>query len=196
MCGIIGYIGKRDALPILRKGLQRLEYRGYDSAGVAILANGSFKILKRPGKVEVLNRLLEELEFQGRLGLGHTRWATHGEVSEANAHPHWDCKKEIMVVHNGIIENYQEIKEELLKKGHKFESQTDTEVVAHLIEEYYEGDLEKALRESLKKLKGSFALVIASKREPNKLFGARFQSPLILGIGKDGYYLASDVTAI
>ncbi|MDP8216274.1 MAG: glutamine--fructose-6-phosphate transaminase (isomerizing) [Candidatus Kaelpia imicola] len=196
MCGIIGYIGKRDALDILEKGLERLEYRGYDSAGISIFNDGNFQTVKRSGKVEVLKDALKSLNIKGGLGLGHTRWATHGEVNELNAHPHLDCKDEIAIVHNGIIENYQELKIGLEENGHWFRSDTDTEVIAHLIEEYYKDDLEEAVRQVLPKLKGSYALMAASKREPDKIIAARMLSPLLLGIGKDGYYLASDATAL
>ena len=196
MCGIIGYLGKRDACSILEQGLERLEYRGYDSAGVSILHNGNFTTIKSPGKVEVLKNNLEPLNIHGGLGLGHTRWATHGEVNKLNAHPHLDCNEEIAIVHNGIIENYQTLKSALLKRGHLFKSDTDTEVIAHLLEEHYEGDLEKALQEVLPQLRGSYALIVASKKEPDKIIAARMLSPLLLGIGKDGYYLASDATAL
>lgn len=196
MCGIIGYIGKKSALPILQQGLKRLEYRGYDSAGIAVLENGKFKILKQPGKVDQLNSALKTYSITGNLGLGHTRWATHGEVSEQNAHPHWDCHKKIMIVHNGIIENYKPLREQLERKGHKFSSQTDTEVIAHLIEENYDGNLESAVIKVLPRLKGTYAFVVACEQEPGKLVGARLLSPLILGLGKDGYYLASDATAL
>lgn len=196
MCGIIGYVGNKSVLPILQQGLKRLEYRGYDSAGVAILENGQFKIVKQPGKVDELNTLLESMSIHGNLGLGHTRWATHGEVSKINAHPHWDCRQEVVVVHNGIIENYKHLREELEEKGHKFISQTDTEVIVHLIEEYYIQTLEEAVIQSLSRIKGTYAFVVASQREPEKLVGARLLSPLILGLGKEGYYLASDATAL
>jgi len=196
MCGIIGYLGKRNACSILEQGLERLEYRGYDSAGISILHNGNFSTVKSPGKVEVLKNNLKPLNMQGGLGLGHTRWATHGEVNELNAHPHLDCNEEIAIVHNGIIENYQTLKSVLLKRGHLFKSDTDTEVIAHLLEEHYEGDLEKALQAVLPQLQGSYALIVASKKEPDKIIAARMLSPLLLGIGKDGYYLASDATAL
>ncbi|MDP8252795.1 MAG: glutamine--fructose-6-phosphate transaminase (isomerizing) [Candidatus Kaelpia aquatica] len=196
MCGIVGYLGKKDALKILEKGLERLEYRGYDSAGISVLNNGRFQTVKKPGKVEVLKENLKSLDMKGGLGLGHTRWATHGEVNECNAHPHLDCKEEIVIVHNGIIENYQKLKTELLKNGHKFRSDTDTEVIAHLIEEYYADDLEEAVRQVLPRLEGSYALMVVSEREPDKIIAARMLSPLLLGIGKDGYYLASDATAL
>jgi len=196
MCGIIGYLGKKDALSILQKGLERLEYRGYDSAGVSVLDDGGFKTVKKPGRIENLKEALKQAKIQGSLGLGHTRWATHGEANETNAHPHWDCRQEITLVHNGIIENYHLLKEMLIKQGHLFVSETDTEVIAHLIESHYQGDLEQAVLKILPQLQGSYALMVASKREPDKIIAARMLSPLILGIAKDGYYLASDVTAL
>ena len=196
MCGIIGYVGKKSVLPILQQGLKRLEYRGYDSSGVAILENGRFKVVKQPGKVDKLNAMLNTQHLTGNLGLGHTRWATHGGVNEANAHPHWDCQRKIFVVHNGIIENYKSLREELKKRGHEFSSQTDTEVIAHLIEESYAGNLEAAVIEILPRLKGTYAFVAACESEPGKLVGARLLSPLILGLSDDGYFLASDATAL
>ncbi|MCM8765605.1 MAG: glutamine--fructose-6-phosphate transaminase (isomerizing) [Candidatus Omnitrophica bacterium] len=196
MCGIIGYIGKEEAQPVLLNGLKRLEYRGYDSSGIALLGEEGIYLRKAPGKLAVLNRLLAQGIFPSRLGLGHVRWATHGEVNEINAHPHWDCKEEIVIVHNGIIENYHILKERLRKEGHNFRSQTDTEVIAHLIEKYYAGDLEEAVRYALKELKGAYALGIISKREPRKLMGVRLGSPLVVGIGKKGNFIASDIPAI
>ena len=196
MCGIIGYIGQKQAQPILEKGLERLEYRGYDSVGLAVLDTKGFQIVKKPGNVAAFKKALQNLSLKGNLGLGHTRWATHGEVNESNAHPHWDCKKEIVLVHNGIIENFKELKEELLVKGHRFRSDTDTEVIAHLIEEYYAGDLARAVLKALPELKGSYAIVVASKKEPDKIIAARSLSPLVLGIGREGYYVASDATAL
>ncbi len=196
MCGIIGYLGKKDALNILEKGLERLEYRGYDSAGISVFNDGNFQTVKKSGKVQVLRDNLKPLNIKGSLGLGHTRWATHGEVNERNAHPHLDCKEEIVVVHNGIIENYQALKVELEANGHLFKSDTDTEVIAHLIGEHYDGNLEKAVQQILPKLKGSYAFMVASKKEPDKIIAVRMLSPLLLGIGKDGYYIASDATAL
>lgn len=196
MCGIIGYLGKREALGILQKGLARLEYRGYDSAGIAIVENGNLELVKMPGKVEALNKILERNHIPGHLGIGHTRWATHGEVNQCNAHPHLDCKGEIILVHNGIIENYQGLKTKLQETGHCFSSDTDSEVIAHLVEENYQGDLERAVMKVLPQLEGSFALLIVCKQEPGKIVAARSLSPLVFGIGEDGYYLASDVTAL
>jgi len=198
MCGIIGYIGTKEAQPILLNGLRRLEYRGYDSAGITILSpdRALLGIRKLPGKVKQLEELLRNQPLEGFLGLGHSRWATHGLVNYENAHPHTDCSGEIAIVHNGIIENYHLLKERLIKEGHIFRSQTDTEVVAHLIEKYYQEDLENAVRCALKEIKGSYALGIISSREPGKLIGCRCGSPLIVGVGKDGNFLASDIPAI
>jgi glucosamine--fructose-6-phosphate aminotransferase (isomerizing) len=196
MCGIIGYIGKEEALPILKRGLERLEYRGYDSSGVVLLNGEGIYIRKTPGKLTVLKELLEKEPVTSRIGMGHVRWATHGEANQVNAHPHTDCSGEIAIIHNGIIENYHSLKENLIKEGHKFYSQTDTEVVAHLIEKYYQGDLEQAVRQALKEIKGSYALGIISQREPGKLIGARCGSPLIVGVGRDGNFIASDIPAI
>lgn len=204
MCGIVGYIGNRSAQEVLIGGLRRLEYRGYDSAGVAILNNNirsrnvaSLQIKKRAGKLYALEALLAKRPVKGRLGISHVRWATHGAPNRVNAHPHLDCKGELAVVHNGIIENYAQLKNELIKKGHKFRSQTDTEVIVHLIEEFYRNrSIEEATRRALSKLKGSFAIGVISKREPEKLVGARLGSPLIVGLGKDGNFLASDVPAV
>lgn len=198
MCGIIGYIGKKEALPVLLDGLKQLEYRGYDSAGIGIVRDGEIKIAKRSGKIKDL-----EFSMRGRrdlsssrLGIGHSRWATHGSPTNVNAHPHTDCSCGIALVHNGIIENFNEIKEELIRKGHKFKSETDTEVIVHLIEEHYRGDLEKAVLKALRYLKGSFALGVISANEPDKLVGARRESPLVVGVGKGENFIASDVPAI
>lgn len=196
MCGIIGYIGKEEAKPILLNGLRRLEYRGYDSSGLALIERDELYLYKAPGKLAVLNGLLAQRFFSSRIGLGHVRWATHGEANEVNAHPHLDCKGEIAIVHNGIIENYHSLKEKLIEEGHIFLSQTDTEVVAHLIEKYYENDLEIAVRRALKDIKGAYALGIISKKEPEKIIGVRLGSPLIVGIGENGNFIASDIPAI
>lgn len=199
MCGIIGYIGNKQAQPILLSGLKRLEYRGYDSSGMALLlpANSPISIRKSQGKINVLESLLRKRPLTGSVGIAHTRWATHGAPNQVNAHPHLDCRGEISLVHNGIIENYSKLKDELLKQGHKFKSQTDTEVIAHLIEKFHKKlSLEEAVRKTLSKLTGSFALGIISKREPDKLIGARSGSPLIAGVGKNENYLASDVPAL
>lgn len=195
MCGIVGYIGKRDALPVLLDGLRRLEYRGYDSSGIAICDREVLN-LKAVGKVSQLNKKIKDKKPKAKMGIAHTRWATHGKATEVNAHPHCDCSKSIWLVHNGIIENYQDLKNDLISAGHKFKSETDTEVIAHLIEDFYEGDLKTALRKTLKKIKGTYALVVFHKDHPNKLLVARHASPLLLGIGVDEIVLASDASAI
>ena len=202
MCGIIGYIGDGKASKILLNGLRRLEYRGYDSCGIGVIDNGKIIIKKNVGKVEEVAEKERFLDVNGCVGVGHSRWATHGNVSKENAHPHTDCKEEIAVVHNGIISNYRELKEELVKRGHRFKSDTDTEIVPHLIEEELKNFNEineesyiKAVKNAIKKLKGTYALAIINKNFPNILIGARNESPLILGIKDDGYFLGSDITA-
>lgn len=196
MCGIIGYIGKRNAQEVLLKGLSRLEYRGYDSAGIAMLDGGKISLLKRQGKLKTLVGELESSPLGGTIGIGHTRWATHGAPSDKNAHPHQDCSGRIMVAHNGIIENYLALKKSLKKEGHKFLSETDTEVIPHLIEKFYKGDLEKAVLASVKLLKGSYAIVVLHQDEPEAIVGARCDSPLVIGVGNGENFLASDVPAV
>jgi len=199
MCGIVGYVGSEDCLPILINGLRKLEYRGYDSAGVA-LANGSgLQIIKSKGKLKNLEEKLSALGSPlSTLGIGHTRWATHGVPSEENAHPHVCCASKIALVHNGILENYQELKQELLLKGHKFASQTDTEVLAHLIEEKLKSSssFQEAVESSLSKVKGSFAIGVINNDEPDMIIAARKDSPLIIGCGKEGNFIASDIPAV
>ncbi len=196
MCGIIGYIGKDQAQPILLEGLKQLEYRGYDSAGMATIVKGKISVRKQKGKISVLEKLLQKKPLKGIVGLSHNRWATHGIPNQNNAHPHLDCKSEIAIAHNGIIENYEALKEGLIKEGHCFNSDTDTEVIAHLIEKFYKDDLETAVRAALREVKGSFALGIISTHHPDKLIGARYGSPLVVGIAKEANFIASDVTAI
>jgi len=196
MCGIVGYIGNKSVVPFLIDGLRRLEYRGYDSAGIAVTNNGKLQIFRSVGKLNALEESIAGKKISGTAGIGHTRWATHGKPSEDNAHPHIDCKGEIVVIHNGIIENYTELKDRLTKKGHSFYSETDTEVIVHLIEEYYTGTLEDAVRKALQELDGAYALGVISSREPDKIIGARNASPLILGVGEDECFIASDVPAI
>ena len=196
MCGIVGYIGKRPAFPILLSGLKRLEYRGYDSYGFFIPGEKKDFLFKKVGKISEAEKELSTLKIEGNIGQAHTRWATTGKVTEKNAHPHSDCKKEIFLVHNGIIENYQELKEKLIKEGHFFLSETDTEVVAHLIEKYFQGNLEEAVRKTLKEIKGAYALVVIAKKDPQKIIAARLSSPLLLGIGQEEILIASDPTAI
>src|SRR5438067_13827961 len=202
MCGIIGYLGGREATPILMESLKRLEYRGYDSAGVAVLEAprpglaGRTSITKSEAKVDTLIEKLEANMPSGHLGIGHTRWATHGKPTYINAHPHTDCDGKIFVVHNGIIENFAELKAELQAEGHEFPSETDTEVVPHLIEKYYKGDFLAAVRAALKRIKGAYALAMFSSDDPELLVGARLNAPLVVGLGDGEYYIASDITAI
>ena len=196
MCGIVGFTGRKKAMPIIINGLKRLEYRGYDSAGIASLTDDKIWVKKKPGKIQVLETTLKKVGVEGNLAIGHTRWATHGQPSDANAHPHTDCQENIALVHNGIIENYQALKSKLVSEGHIFKSQTDTEVIVHLIEKYYQGSLEEATRLALKDLKGSYALAIICRKEPEVIIGARCGSPLVVGLGKGENYLASDVPAI
>lgn len=196
MCGIVGYIGTRNAKDVLLDGLKRLEYRGYDSAGLALLNKDGIFIDKEKGKVSVLEEQLHNNHNNYNIGIAHTRWATHGEPDKKNAHPHTDCKNNIAVVHNGIIENYIPLKKYLQKKGHKFTSETDTEIFAHLIEENYNGDLLEAVRMSIKELEGSFAFAIIHRENPDKIIGIRKGSPLVVGVGENEMFLASDVSAI
>ena len=196
MCGIIGYTGRRDVSTVLIKGLKRLEYRGYDSAGIAVLQEDSLAFSKKQGKLHVLTDELQRFPLEGTVGIGHVRWATHGIPNEINAHPHLDCRKQLAVVHNGIIENHQTLKTQLVKEGHKFLSDTDTEVIPHLIEKYYKGNLLEAVRRTVKLLKGSYAICCIHASEQGKIVGARCDSPLIVGIGKNENFLASDAPAI
>jgi len=195
MCGIIGYIGNKQALPILIDGLKRLEYRGYDSSGVSVLGKRTFCV-KLAGRIADLENRIQGKSIRGNLGIGHSRWSTHGAPTNKNAHPHWDCKKEIFVVHNGIIENYKVLKEKLEKEGHKFNSETDTETIVHLVEKFFRGNLEEAVRKALKLVKGTYGIAVISKNEPNKIVVARNSSPLLVGIGKDEYIVASDASAV
>ncbi len=196
MCGIIGYIGEKNAIPLLFSGLKRLEYRGYDSAGVALIDGGRLIAFRRAGKVDELGREVLAQGLSAHIGIGHTRWATHGAPTEENAHPHFDCRGKIAVVHNGIIENFRPIRERLAAAGHTFRSQTDTEVIAHLIEEHYEGDLLAAVRAAIDRVEGAFALAVLSEDDPARLVVARMGSPLILGRGNGGNFVCSDVPAI
>src|SRR5258708_5279128 len=198
MCGIIGYVGEREAAPILLDTLKRLEYRGYDSAGVAVYGAGAGAGgIKTAGQVADLEKeMAAHPELTGRLGIGHTRWATHGKPTTLNAHPHWDCDGKIMVIHNGIIENFAELKRELEQKGHKFRTQTDTEVVPHLIEEYYKGDLVEACRKAFRRLQGAYSLVVFSNEEPDLLIGARLNAPLLVGLGNKDGFICSDLTGV
>ncbi|WP_022853865.1 glutamine--fructose-6-phosphate transaminase (isomerizing) [Thermodesulfatator atlanticus] len=199
MCGIIGYVGERAVIPVLLEGLRRLEYRGYDSAGVAFFDEGKISVIRALGKLFNLQELLAGYGKNPRgIGLGHTRWATHGEPAEHNAHPHGDCRQELVVVHNGIIENYHTLRGMLEQKGHKFRSQTDTEVIPHLIEEELEAgfDLPEAVRRALSKVEGAYAIGVFWAKAPHMLIAARYQSPLVLGIGEGENFMASDIPAI
>lgn len=197
MCGIVGYIGKQKATPILIEGLRRLEYRGYDSAGISIFNQEKISTFKSVGRVAELENKVNGKEIFGNAGIAHTRWATHGKPCDKNSHPHSDCKGNVFLVHNGIVENYRELKEELEKRGHKFRSETDSEVVAHLIEEFNKKmDFKNSVLKSLKLLRGTYGLAIMNKKEPNKIIAARLGSPLVLGLGEGEYILASDVSAI
>ena len=197
MCGIVGYIGEQKAVPIILDGLKRLEYRGYDSAGIAILDGASELTVRRAsGKLRNLEEVVRAHPVEGTFGIGHTRWATHGRPTEENAHPHRDSKGNLVVVHNGIVENYLELKHELEAEGHHFASETDTEVIAHLVEKYFQGNLEQAVRAAVNRMRGVFAIGVISKLDPGKLVGARFGPPAVVGIGQGEYFLASDVPAI
>ncbi|MEM8894998.1 MAG: glutamine--fructose-6-phosphate transaminase (isomerizing), partial [Bacteroidota bacterium] len=198
MCGIVGYIGYREAFPILIKGLKRLEYRGYDSAGVALL-NGHLQIHKKQGKVSALEESISEEPMKTTVGIGHTRWATHGEPNDENAHPHFSDSKDYAIIHNGIIENYGSLKKELEKKGYKFRSDTDTEVLVTFIEDIvkeYDCSLEEGVRIALSKVVGAYAIVVMSAKDETKLVAARKGSPLVIGVGQGEYFLASDATPI
>ncbi|MBI4335099.1 MAG: glutamine--fructose-6-phosphate transaminase (isomerizing) [Candidatus Omnitrophica bacterium] len=195
MCGIVGYVGEDRALPILINGLKRLEYRGYDSAGVSFIQDSALKVLKKKGRIQELEKIISK-NYSSSIGIAHTRWATHGEPSDANAHPLLDCKGRIAVVHNGIIENYSALRKYLTEKGHRFVSATDTEVISHLIEEFFKGNLAAAVRRALLKLEGAYGVAVLSQMSPGELICAKNGSPLILGKGKRGYFVASDPTAI
>ena len=196
MCGIVGYVGSQDSLPILIEGLRRLEYRGYDSAGIALLNGRGLIVEKSAGKISELEQLVKASRPEGTLGIAHTRWATHGEPNTVNAHPHVDCKGRIAVVHNGIIENFSTLKKKLEEEGHRFTTDTDTEVIAHLIEKYFEGNLERAVATAVQHLTGTYGIAVISSDDPGKIVGARLGSPLVVGICDSEYILASDVSAI
>src|SRR6185503_3465320 len=196
MCGIVGYIGPREAVPIIVDGLKRLEYRGYDSAGLAVLERDCLAVRRASGKLRNLEEVLKLNPVEGHFGIGHTRWATHGRPNEENAHPHRDCHGDIVVVHNGIVENYLTLKAQLVKEGHTFVTETDTEVIAHLVEKYYDGNLENAVRDAVRQLTGVFALSVISRKDPNKIVAARSGPPVVLGSGDSEYFVASDVPAI
>jgi glucosamine--fructose-6-phosphate aminotransferase (isomerizing) len=204
MCGIVGYVGKKEVVPVIIEGLRRLEYRGYDSAGIAVAGNGAgLQIRRAEGKLRNLEEVIRLKPLDGTYGIGHTRWATHGRPTEENAHPHRDCTGRIVVVHNGIIENYVALKRKLIEEGHKFCTETDTEVIAHLVEKYFlksdnghRPSLEEAVRKTVGQLTGVFALVVIAVDEPNKIVAARNGPPAVIGLGKDEYFVASDIPAI
>ncbi|HKE30999.1 MAG TPA: glutamine--fructose-6-phosphate transaminase (isomerizing), partial [Candidatus Angelobacter sp.] len=206
MCGIVGYVGKKRVVPVILDGLRRLEYRGYDSAGIAVAGNGNpdnLQVRRAEGKLRNLEETIRLKPLDGTYGIGHTRWATHGRPTEENAHPHRDCSGKIVVVHNGIIENYLALKKKLIEEGHKFSTETDTEVIAHLIEKnfYHKANghrptLEESVRRTVKELTGVFALAVISVEEPNKIVSARNGPPAVIGLGNDEYFVASDVPAI
>ena len=197
MCGIVAYIGEKNAFDVIIKGLKRLEYRGYDSAGIAVNNNGQLNVYKKQGKVIDLENFIGSNRSSTTIGIGHTRWATHGEPNDVNAHPHTDSRDKLAIIHNGIIENYSSIKKDLISKGHKFKSETDTEVLIHFIEDIKKNNnckLEEAVRLALTKVVGAYAIVITSEEDPNTLIAARKGSPLVIGVGKGEYFLASDAT--
>ncbi|MFA6391599.1 MAG: glutamine--fructose-6-phosphate transaminase (isomerizing) [Patescibacteria group bacterium] len=196
MCGIVGYIGNKPARSILMDGLKKLEYRGYDSAGIAIFEDGKIQLEKKKGKVAVLENALNDKVWNGTVGISHTRWATHGKPSSVNAHPHTDCKEKIAIVHNGIIENYLQLKKWLSEKGHTFITETDSEVLAHLIEEEYKGDLSEAVRTSLTKIEGTYGIVVMHSDHPNLIITARKGSPVVIGLGNGENFVASDVAPL
>jgi len=199
MCGIVGYVGDKSAVSIIVEGLKRLEYRGYDSAGVAVLNQGTLHVRRAPGRIKMLEGVLSEKPLTGALGIGHTRWATHGRPSEDNAHPHTDCDGTLVVVHNGIIENYLEIKDRLLAEGHRFKSQTDTEVLAHLIEHHLKttGRLDRAVKKALKDVTGSYAIGVVSTAAPDRLIAAKQGAgSVVVGLGQGEMFVASDIPAI
>ena len=199
MCGIVGYIGRQKVSTVLLDGLRRLEYRGYDSAGIAVINGGTIQVVRSAGKLRDLEENLRLTKIEGTFGLGHTRWATHGRPTEENAHPHRDCTGTLVVVHNGIIENYKELKRDLAGQGHQFKTETDTEVIAHLIEEMRKGSklpLEEGVRRAVPRLAGSYAFCVVSATDPMKIVAARNGPPLVVGLGKDEYFVASDVPAI
>lgn len=196
MCGIVGYIGDRKAAPLLIEGLKKLEYRGYDSAGIATISDGKLVIKKGVGKIDDIEKNIELTKSSGHVGICHCRWATHGGVTKENAHPHCNFEKTLSVVHNGIIENYAELKNKLIGQGYKFSSETDTEVIVHLISSYYKNDLKEAVLKALKELEGSYAIGLISSENPDLLIAARNESPLIIGLGENENFIASDVPAI
>ncbi|AZN38384.1 glutamine--fructose-6-phosphate transaminase (isomerizing) [Paenibacillus albus] len=196
MCGIVGYIGKRDSQDILIEGLKKLEYRGYDSAGIAVFTKNGLEVRKSIGRLANLEEKLDGQPLEGSVGIGHTRWATHGKPSDVNSHPHTDNSLKFSVVHNGIIENYLDLKDELIAKGAKFVSETDTEVISHLIAEEYDGDIVKAVQRAVKRMRGAYALGVLTEFEPDRLVAVRFASPLVIGVGEGENFIGSDIPAI
>src|SRR3989338_4768941 len=196
MCGIVGYIGEKKAAPLLMEGLKKLEYRGYDSAGMVTLDKGTIHIRKDIGKIEQVDRKVNFSSMPGSIGLAHSRWATHGGVTQKNAHPHCNRENSISLIHNGIIENYVELKNKLLAKGVQFCSETDTEVIVHLIDHYYTGDLKNAVIAALRELRGAYAIGVISSKNPDVLIAARNESPLVIGIGNGENFIASDAPAL
>jgi glucosamine--fructose-6-phosphate aminotransferase (isomerizing) len=196
MCGIVGYIGKRDSQDILIEGLKKLEYRGYDSAGIAVFTTNGLEIKKSKGRLAVLEDKLRDEPLQGSVGIGHTRWATHGKPSDVNSHPHTDNSAKFSVVHNGIVENYLDLKEELTIKGHRFVSETDTEVISHLVADEYDGNIVEAVQRAVKRMRGAFALGVLTEFEPERLVAVRFASPLVIGVGEGENFIGSDIPAI
>ncbi|MFN8005663.1 MAG: glutamine--fructose-6-phosphate transaminase (isomerizing) [Terriglobia bacterium] len=196
MCGIVGYLGQKPVVPVLIEGLKRLEYRGYDSAGIAVVESGQLHVRRASGKLKNLEETLRQNPCAGTYGIGHTRWATHGRPTEENAHPHRDCKKQIVVVHNGIVENYLALKKTLAAEGHTFVTETDTEVIAHLIEKHFNGSLESAVRKALNEISGIYAVVAIAATDPNKMVAARCGPPIVVGLGENESFVASDIPAI
>src|SRR6476660_6879230 len=203
MCGIVGYIGPKKVVPVIIEGLRKLEYRGYDSAGIAVVTkDGKLEIRRAAGKLRNVEEAIAKSPIEGTYGIGHTRWATHGRPTEENAHPHRDCTGQVVVVHNGIIENYLELKEQLQREGHKFVTETDTEIVAHLVEKHLKSasggtiPLEEAVRKSLGQIRGIYALVFLSTSDPNKIVAARQGPPAVVGLGDGEYFVASDIPAL
>lgn len=196
MCGIIGYIGQKNVVSVLLEGLKKLEYRGYDSAGIAVVNGNRIQVRRVKGKIRSLEKSLQEKPIRGSYGVGHTRWATHGRPCEENAHPHRDCTGTLVVVHNGIIENYLFLKEKLKKEGHKFRTETDTEVIAHLVEKYYSGSLEKAVQKAIKKLDGAYAIAVLSKKESGKIVAAKVGPPAVVGLGEKEFFVSSDINPL
>jgi len=196
MCGIFGYIGKKNVVSVLMEGLKKLEYRGYDSAGIAVVNRNRVKIRRVKGKISLLEKSLEEKPIEGSYGVAHTRWATHGRPCEENAHLHRDCTGTLVVVHNGIIENYLPLKEKLKAEGHKFRTETDTEVIAHLVEKYFNSSLEKAVQKAIRKLEGAYAIAVLSTKDSGKIVAAKVGPPVAIGLGEKEFFISSDINPL